>query len=236
MREAVVSVDAETVEFEAAAAFAEFFFIGDEHSAFAGSDVLDGVEREHCGSGGADEFAFVAGPERVRGVFHKTDSVFFRNGAERIEIGAGAGEVDGDDQFCARSDVRLHLFGIDHQGVPVDVHEDRFRAREDGEIDHGDPGHGGSYDLVAGPDPERVEEDFHHAGFGSHGDGVVRPEISFEIGFKLCDFGAGGDPAGAQNIRDSLNVGFFQIGFGKGKERISHDKKLLVNIPDLFPG
>ena len=171
----------------------------------------------------------------MRSILDKTDSVLLRNRAERIHIRTGSGEMNRNDQFGAWRNMSFDLVRIHHQRIPVDIDKDRGRPRKNGQVDHGNPRHGGRNDLVSGTDSKRMQKHFHHPRLGSHGNRVRRTEILFEIGFQLRHFRTGGNPAGTENIGNGLNIGFLQIRFGKRQKCVSHNFGLPLNIPDWFP-
>ena len=218
----VVGIHAETVEFEAADLPRKLRIIGCEHAAFAGRNVLDRVEREHAGALRADSFPVPFTAESVGGIFDEHDVVFFGDLADRTHVQGGSCEVNRNNQPGSRSDFLLNCFRRDHQSVTVYIDKNGCRPEQENGIRKRDPGHGGGDDFIAGTDIERAEQSVHDGCFRGHADRFAAGCIFFEILFKLSDFGAGGDPAGTQDIRHRSDIFFTDGRLGKRKKIISH--------------
>ena len=221
---AVVGVDAEAVEFEAADAVRELGIVRGEHAALARGDVLDRVEREHHVPVLSDAFALELGAERVRGVLNEHDVVSGGDGADLVKLQHAAREMDRDDRLRARRDRRLDRVRRDHERVAVAVDEDRLRAVQGNDVRQGDPRHGGRDDLVAGLQAERTEQHLHDGRLGRHRDRVLRAGVGAESLFEFGVLRAGGDPAGTQHIGDLGNLPFLDRGLGERQKCFAHKK------------
>ena len=112
------------------------------------------------------------GTERLGGVLDDGNSV-----GQAVDRHGPAEEVDGNDGLRARSDPSCHVFGVEVQGLGVDIREDRrgthpcdrLRGREERE--------GGADHLVAGADLERVEHQDERVGAVRDADRVRRAEV-----------------------------------------------------------
>ena len=127
-----------------------------------------------------------------------------------------AGKIDRDDGLGARRDGSFDLVQVDVARDRVDVRKHRRCAdfKDDAGCRH--PGNRRGDDFVAGADARNAQGDFHGAGAGVEGTHRAPAEIGRELFFEFRDFGAAGDPAGAQHVADGGNGGFVDEGFGEG--------------------
>jgi hypothetical protein len=123
-----------------------------------------------------------------------------RDGAQRVEIERGAGEVHRNDQFRPRGQGRCDAIRRRHQRVGVDVDEHGRRPAQHDEIDRGNPGHRGRYHFIAGPDAERVQDQVHPGRGRRQRDRVATAHRSAEPALELGALAARRDPAGLEHF------------------------------------
>ncbi len=164
MAQAVVGIDPEAVELEAADPFGEGTVVADEHRAFGAGQVLDRVEGKDRRAAGAYRAPAVFAADRVGGVLDQGDAVAPGDRAQAFEIQGGAGVVNRHDGAGARADGGFHCLRRTHQGVAVDVDEHRGGAEQGDDVGGGDPGQRRRDHFVAGADAQRQQGDVQGAG------------------------------------------------------------------------
>ena len=111
------------------------------------------------------------------------------------------------DKPCTFSDQRLDHTGFDHQGITINIDENRRGPPRHDEIDGGDPGHGGGDDLVARPDIQRMQQQVHTGGGRGECHSVGAAGRLAKTLFQFGGLGSGSDPAGAQHLVHRPDVG-----------------------------
>ncbi len=138
---------------ETAAHVGELAIVGDDHAAFAGGDLLVGIEAEDAAAAEGSDFAFfVAAAEAFAGVFDEGDFVAGCELGEIVHAGGIAEGFDGEDGFGFRRDRLLGFLHIHVERGAFDIDEDGGRADHLDDVGGGDEGKGGGDDLVAGAD------------------------------------------------------------------------------------
>jgi len=99
---------------------------GNYESAFAGSDLLVGIEREHGGiAKAADLPALVRRADRLARIFDHPKPMATGNLEDRLHLGGAAKGMNSDNGACARRDGSLNALGINVEISRLDIHEYR---------------------------------------------------------------------------------------------------------------
>ena len=91
--------------------------------------------------------------QRARCILEHPQSAAFGERKNRIEIGAQAEEVDGNDSDRAVRDERVDLLDVDVERVEVDVAEDGLRTDVLDDVGRRDPREPGTITSSPGPSP-----------------------------------------------------------------------------------
>ena len=163
----------------------------------------------------ADRLPAIAGAHRVRGVLDQRHAMLLRDLTQPGKITGSTGVVHRDDCLGARSDGRRRRLRRHHQGVAVDIDEDRCGAEQADQVGRGNPGQRRRDDFVSGSDPQRQQGHVHGRGGRTQGYRVSRSDEGGEPLFQLLVSGSGRDPSGAQDPGDRFNFGIADAGQGK---------------------
>ena len=141
---------------------------------------------------------------------------------DRVHVARLAAEVHRQDRLGAGRDSCLDLRGVEVQGRGLAVHQHRPPPQVLDDRHRGREGHGAGDDLVARPDPHRLERQVQRCGAGVHRHGVLAADVGGEVPLELLDHRAGGEPAGAQAADHRLDLLLAEQRLGEGQESGSH--------------
>ena len=132
--------------------------VGENHTAFAGGDLLIGIKGEdgHFAEG-AGLFAFQLGAEGFTAILEDGEVVSFGDFADFVEVGGAAEGLDRHNGFGILGYFIFDFCGVDVEGFRVDIDKDGFCACHHNGIRGGDEGEGRDNDFVAGADSEGQE-------------------------------------------------------------------------------
>src|SRR5581483_7543137 len=196
----------------------ELVRVGRDGAALARRHVLDRVERE----GGrvlrrADHLARALRADGVRTVFEHEGAR--RGRAERLDIAGEPREVDRHDGLRDPGLERLLDLGDgDRAGLLVHVDEDRLAAGEADRVAGRGPRDRRRQDLVAGLQ-DGGEDEVERRRARREGEGVLRAGVGRDLLLELGRLRAGGDPAGAEDARDGLDLLLADRRLGEGERR-----------------
>ena len=193
--------------------------VGDHGSAVAErAQILRRVEAEGArGADRADRPSRGRSQMRLAAVLDEREAVPRREALEGRHIGRLPVQVHGENRAGARPDRPGHLLGIEREPRRIDVGEHRPGA---------DHHHGKGRvrrrqrrrdDLVAGPDPERSQDEGDRVGAGSDADGAGRAARRGELRFERFQLRAEHEPAAGDDALDGLAQ--FPRGIAFGHER-----------------
>lgn len=216
--EALVRHEAEVAQ--AAAGLGQLLVVGDDHAAFAGGDVLVGVEAEGADiAEAAAGAAFVGLSMHLSGVFEHFQAVLTGQFQHRVDIYRQAEDVDHHDGLGAGGDAGLDLAYVHVPGDRVAVHQHRLCPASDDLADAGDDGEAGHDDFVAGADAQGVNSGIQGGGAVADGDGVTAAHALGESLFELLDKRAfGGYPTRFNAFEQVFLFVAVQQGFVDGDE------------------
>ena len=144
-----------------------------QRAAFNGGYVFVGMKTEtHQVTKAADAFAFPAGADGVRCVFHHAQSFAFGKLVERIHVHRQACEMHRHDGFGTRRYRGCRFGDIDVTGGEIDIHEYRFRTQPHYHVSGRGKGHRRNNHFIAGADVTHLQRHFQRA--GGRGEGAHR--------------------------------------------------------------
>ena len=127
----------------------------DNHAAFAGGDLLVGVEGEDPGvAEGADPAAANFRADGLASVFNDAQVVTVCNFKQGRNVGGTAESVHGDERARVRRDGGLDPGGGEVERFGVDIRENGESADVADSVGYGDEGEGRDDDLVARADAQ----------------------------------------------------------------------------------
>lgn len=200
-------------EFDAAG---EGIVVAGDEAAFAGAEVLGGVEGVGDGiTESADGLVFVLGEMGLRGVVDDLEVVGFSEGMDGIDIDDLAVEVGGGDGLGLLGDLSGGIGDINLGGAGDGIDEDGSAAAGDDHGDGGDIGPGGDEDFVAGIEEGLVGE-LEGAGAVGAGHGVLGPGHGTEAALEFIALGGGAEHAGVEDADGGADVGIGEAGGHEG--------------------
>jgi hypothetical protein len=187
--------------------FGECRVLRENHAAFAGRDVLDGVKAQDRHVGERAHLApAVLGAERVAGVVDRNQAVLFRDSGERVPVARVAGVVDADDGLRLRGDGAFDRRGIDDQRRGIDVGEDGPRAAIESCVRGGGEGQRGYDDFVARSNLRGVHRGVEGRRSARHRDGVLGTHELGDRRLELADGRPRREPVGAKDVAHGADV------------------------------
>ncbi len=210
----VVVADPHAVVAEEAEPVGHLVVVGRREAALAGHQVLRGVEAEHGRTEPAGALPVVRRAVGLGGVLHDPQAVALGDRHERVHVRHEAVEVDRQDRLRAGRDRRLHRGRVDAEVVLADVHQDRRGADPEDRAHRGVEAERDGDHLVAGADPERVQDRLERHRAVAHQDRVLHAAVG---GPGLLE---GGGPLphrehpGAEDLEDGLLFGGADVGAG----------------------
>jgi len=135
---------------------------GQHRAAFAGSDLLVGIEAEDGERAECAHAARIRGftelrADRFAGVFHDDQIVPAGDRLECVHVGGDAEGVDDEQGARAWGDGLLDGGGIEVEGDRVDLREDRRCADLEHRVGDGYKSEGGNDDLIARANAQREQ-------------------------------------------------------------------------------
>ena len=197
--------------------------VGDRGTAFAGGEVLGGVEGEHRDvRDRAHRTPAQRRAQRVGGVLDHRDAPRARERSQRVEIGGVPSEVHRQQRAGARRDRGLDRARVQAQRVALDVHQhrpgahvlDRAHARGEG------PGRG--HHLVARPHAVGEQRQVEAAGGVGERHAVAGAGQRRDPLAQFERLGPGGDPARFQRLEHQLLLARAERGARDREEVLAH--------------
>ncbi|MNQ63927.1 hypothetical protein D3C85_783270 [compost metagenome] len=220
--QAVVCVHAQAMKLEHAHPVGQRFVVADEHRPFGTGHVLDGVKGKDRRAPGPYGTSAITGAGRMGGVFDDRDTVPVPQGIERIEVEGRPGVMHRNNGLGARGNGRCDGLDIGHQGISVDVDEDRGCAQQTDNVGGGYPGLRGRDHFVAGADPQCQQRDMHAAGGRRQCHGVLTAHVPGKLLLKFLVLRSGGDPARAQYLLHGSHFFSADTWARKGQKFLGH--------------
>ena len=187
--------------------------VGENGAAFAGGDLLVGIEAEY------GEIAEAAGavvldfrPDGFGGVFNDGKVVVCGQIAKRRHVGGDAEGVDDQDGASARGEDALDGCRREVEGDGIDVGEDGYGADLKNSSGDGDESEGWNDDFVPFSDAESEQGHVQAGCAAADGDCVGDGVIGGECGLEGGQFGAEAEMRRAQNGGNSVDFGFGDVG------------------------
>ena len=206
LRVALERVGAETVEAQPPQPRRELVVVRADEPAFAGREVLDRMEREDRRAAAPPACRRVLRAGRVRRVFDERNAraaASARSGRRSSDAPAKCtgtiSFVRGVSAAATRSAVVISVSRSTSTNTGVaPASAIRFDGRH--------PGHRRRHDLVAGPYPERAQQQVHAGRGRRQRDRVPGADRGGERLLELGAFRAGRDPARCEHLRDRRDV------------------------------
>jgi len=183
----------------------------------------------------------ILGAVDLGGVFDDLEVVLLGKLQDRVHVHGMAVDVDRHDGLelavallYLRFDFGADLAHVHAPGAGVAVHKDRDAAVVDDRLGAGDDGEGRHDDLVARPEAEAGDGRLEGRGAVAHGDAVFHAAVGGPFLLEFLDETAGGgDPAGAEALRDIFDLALTDKRFVDGDygHTLSTSKRVLSPSP-----
>ena len=188
--------------------------MSDDHAAFAGSDLLIGIKREHAGVPERPHLAaLVFSADRFAGILDDQQAVLPGDAENRREVGRASKSVHHNDGARAGSDRRLDFFGIKVQGFRIDIHKNRGGPFVADGVRHRNKSKRRHDDFVAFGDAQGTDAQVQPAGAGVDGDSVRGPRVCRHGMLKFLELWSEAQSWGTQHVRNRLD---FALGYVRG--------------------
>ena len=160
--------------------------IGNEHSAFAGGDLLVGIKRESSDIPQRSNFApVVLRAERFAGVLDQPQTKTPRDFQEFLHGRRNTESVHDDHGAGSRGNGRLHGGRCQVQGALMDIHKNGNGSDEANGIGHSDKCEGGNDHFIAGLHAGDQQSQMQGRGAGTDGYAMRAVRITCELGLEL---------------------------------------------------
>jgi len=191
---------------EPEAGIGETVVAGHDRAALARRDVLRRVEGEAGDLAPApDGKTAIDGAEGVAGILEQ-EAIRAESRAQGVDRRDMPRIMDDDRAAGPVSEAAREILGIQHEGLRVDVDEDRTRAGEQHRIGRREERERGHEHLVPRPDAERLERDLQGRGPARDRDRPMRARRRPQPRLEGPDHRALGQASGSQHLRDGLAV------------------------------
>jgi len=185
---------------------------------------------------GADGLALPGGAHGLGGVLDDPQRVALGDGVEPIPIHGQPGQIHRDNGLGAGGDGGFQPVQIQIAGVRRHIHEDGPGPHVENDVGRGHPGQGRGNALVPGADTGQLQGDFQGNGAGAEHPHGAAAKIAGQGGFQFGALGAGGNPAGAEDLPYGGNGGLVDGGAGKRQEISGHGLAWLPSSPGAPSG
>ena len=201
----------------------QLLVVGGYHAAFAGGDMLHGVEAEN-GQIGKTAVAAALLPalginkktaRRVAGILNYPEAKLIGKLAGGFQVHSQAGEIDGNQTgemaFGMGFEQGPNLYQINQSRGRVDVGKKDFAATVAHTVGRRGEGERRGDDALAGLHIEGQGAEVQSGRAIGHGHGIFCPNVGGKPGFKLCHARALGEVVGVQGGRDGGYIGLGDV-------------------------
>ena len=204
----------------------DFVVVRHQRAALAAGQIFGRVEgiAHRAARMMADQFAVVAGFNRVRRILAEEQVVRVADLADCAQIRREAGIMHRHHRARPVRDLLFDFSGVDEPRIRVDIRKHRRRADVQNRVRRGGKRQRRGNHLVAGADPLRQQRQMQRRRAGIDRDAVLRADIFRKLLLKLHRARALRPPAGTDYIRIRLHLGLGNIRQTKGHPVRPHAK------------